>query len=101
MLMTCKQMNIVDRATMLYLMQNDMICQFEYNNIINNMWMTLEDKFGGISITKIKRLTIKLDAYHKIKQTFYELGFKGNIQVITYQMNNRGSNKIIDTTMNI
>ena len=50
---------------MLNSMQNDLICEFEKYEIVQEMRLALKDKFGGTSTIKLRRLTIKLHSYRK------------------------------------
>ncbi|KAK0588887.1 hypothetical protein LWI29_006625 [Acer saccharum] len=42
-----------------------LMCENEGFNTAQDMWITLKDKFGGTSTTKLRRLTIKFDTYRK------------------------------------
>ncbi|KAK3218221.1 hypothetical protein Dsin_012191 [Dipteronia sinensis] len=46
-------------------MADDLMCEYIGYEIAQDMWITLKDKFGGISTTKLRRLTIKFDTYRK------------------------------------
>ena len=50
---------------MLSSMQDDFICKFKKYETTQEMWLTLKDKFGGTSTTKLRRLTIKFDSCRK------------------------------------
>ena len=50
---------------MLSSMQDDLMCEFEKDETIQEIWLALKDKFGGTSTTKLRRLTIKFDSYWK------------------------------------
>ena len=39
--------------------------EFRKYEITKDMWFTLFERFGGISITKLRSLTIKFDTYKK------------------------------------
>ena len=41
------------------------MCEYEKYETAQEMWLALKDKFGGTSITKLRRLTIKFDFYRK------------------------------------
>ncbi|KAH9679446.1 hypothetical protein KPL71_026137 [Citrus sinensis] len=73
-----KKKNSNARITMLNSMQYDLMCEFEKYETTQEMWLALKDKFGGTSIIKLKRLTIKFDSYrtrqnHTIRQHLREM----------------------------
>ena len=54
------------------------MCEDEKYETTQEMWLTLKDKFGGTSTTKLRRLTIKFDSYwkqpnHTIRQHLREM----------------------------
>ncbi|CAN6482755.1 unnamed protein product [Victoria cruziana] len=63
-----KHMNTVARVTMLCSIQDDIMYQFEQYDTANEMWIALEDKFGGTLATKLRRLAIKFDSYRKFNK---------------------------------
>lgn len=60
-----KKKNCNARITMLSSMQDDFICKFTKYETTKEMWLTLKDKFGGTSTTKLRRLMIKFDSCQK------------------------------------
>ena len=60
-----KKKNCNARIMMLSNMQDDSICKFKKYETTQEMWLTLKDKFGGTSTTKLRRLTIKFDSCRK------------------------------------
>ena len=46
-------------------MENDLMREFKNYNIAKEMWEALKLKFGGTSVTKLRKLTIKFDTYKK------------------------------------
>ena len=50
---------------MLSNMQDDSICKFKKCETTQEMCLTLKDKFGGTSTTKLRRLTIKFESCQK------------------------------------
>ena len=46
-------------------MDDDIIREFIKYEITNDMWSTLSERFGGMSVTKLRSLTIKFDNYKK------------------------------------
>jgi hypothetical protein len=51
------------RFTMLSNMHNDLIGEFEVYPIAQGMWEALKLKYGGISTTRLRGLTIRFDSY--------------------------------------
>jgi len=60
-----KKKNSIAHITLLSCMQDDLMCEFESYDTAQAMWVVLKDKFGGTSITKLRRLTIKFDTFRK------------------------------------
>ncbi|XP_028782485.1 uncharacterized protein LOC114738591 [Neltuma alba] len=58
-----KKKNSIARITLLSAMADDIMCKFERQKNAQAMWIALKDKFGGTFTTKLRRLTIKFDAY--------------------------------------
>ncbi|KAI9197988.1 hypothetical protein LWI28_008112 [Acer negundo] len=67
---TWKRKNSMARITMLSNMTDALMCEYEEFDTTQDMWITLKDKFGGTSTTKLRRLTIKFDTYRK-RQNHY------------------------------
>ena len=44
-------------------MENGLTCKYEKHKTVQAMWATLIDKFGDTSISKLRKLTIKIDTY--------------------------------------
>ena len=62
---TWKRKNSTARITLLRSMDDDIIRGFRKYENIKDMWSALFERFGGTSITKLRSLTIKFDAYKK------------------------------------
>ena len=62
---TWKRMNTIAHIALLSSIDDAVMCEFEQYDIAYAMWMTLKDKFSGISATKLRKLTIKFDTYKK------------------------------------
>ncbi|GAV65379.1 UBN2_3 domain-containing protein [Cephalotus follicularis] len=60
-----KKKNSIAHITLLSCMQDDLMCEFEGFKTTEEIWVALKDKFGGTSATKLRRLTVKFDAYRK------------------------------------
>ncbi|GAV62801.1 UBN2_2 domain-containing protein, partial [Cephalotus follicularis] len=60
-----KKKNSIARITLLSCMQDDLMCEFEGFKTAEEMWVALKDKFGCVSATKLRRMTIKFDTYRK------------------------------------
>ena len=46
-------------------MENNLMREFKNYDITKEMWEALKLKFGGTSVTKLRKLTIKFDTYKK------------------------------------
>lgn len=62
---TWKKKNSIARITLLSCMQDDLMCEFERFHNPHEIWVTLIDKFGSTSVTKLRQLTIKFDTFRK------------------------------------
>ena len=45
--------------------QDDLICEFEKYEIVQEMWFALKNRFDGTSTTKLRRFMIKFD-YNRV-----------------------------------
>ena len=62
-------------------MENDIMWEFRSYDLAKDMWSTIKSKFGAISITKLRSLTIKFDTYkkkveHSMKKHLHEMSNK-------------------------
>ena len=63
---TWKKKNSSARIILLSAMDDDIARQFKrYENVIE-LWNALREMFRGVSLTKLRSLTIKFDTYKKI-----------------------------------
>ena len=60
-----KKKNSLARITLLSSMENDLMREFKNYDIAKEMWEALKLKFGGTSVTKLRKLIIKFDTYKK------------------------------------
>ncbi|XP_031252128.1 uncharacterized protein LOC116110025 [Pistacia vera] len=60
-----KKKNSTARITLLSSMDNDLMKKYWDYKLAKDMWSTFATKFGGMSITKLRSLTIKFDTYKK------------------------------------
>ncbi|TXG72586.1 hypothetical protein EZV62_001165 [Acer yangbiense] len=100
-------------------MTDALMCDYDGFGITQDMWITLKDKFGGTSTTKLMRLTIKFDIYKKrqnhdmrqhlgeMSNMIHELKFAGHsltdeqqIQAMIRSLPNNWENVKINMTHN-
>ena len=62
---TWKMKNFTACIMLLSSMDDDIIREFKKYKITKDMWSALSERFGGMSITKLRSLTIKFDTYKK------------------------------------
>ena len=67
------QKNSLARITLLSCMQDDLMIEYEVYQTSHEMWETLKEKYGGLSVTKLKGLVMKFGNYkmrlnHSMKQ---------------------------------
>ncbi|OAY74901.1 hypothetical protein ACMD2_24922 [Ananas comosus] len=55
----------IARITLLSSMQNDLLCECEQCPTAYDMWEALKAKFGVISTTRLRSLTMRFDSYKK------------------------------------
>ena len=60
-----KSKDRVARILMLNNMRNDLMLHFENNRSTMVIWDAVKIQFGGTSTTRLRQLTLKLDAYKK------------------------------------
>ena len=48
---------------MLNSMHNDLIGEFESYGTAQDMWISLKEKFGGTTVTRLRALTLKFDTF--------------------------------------
>jgi hypothetical protein len=58
-----KRKNSIARITLLSSMDDDVMREFRKYDFAKDMWFALKDKFGGVSVAKLRALTIKFDTY--------------------------------------
>ena len=61
-----KRKDRVARILMLNNIRNDMMLRFENNHPAMTVWDAAKIQFGGTSITRLRQLTLKFDAYKKL-----------------------------------
>ena len=60
-----KRKDTVSRIRMLSSMRNDLMLHFESNRTAMVVWDAVKIQFGGTSTTRLRKLTLKFDAYKK------------------------------------
>ena len=60
-----KKKNSSARIILLSVMDDDIAKQFKRYENVMKLWNALREKFGGVSLTKLRSLTIKFDTYKK------------------------------------
>ena len=60
-----KKKNSTARIILLSAMSDDIAKEFKGHDKAMNLWIALKEKFGGVSLTKLRSLTIKFDTYKK------------------------------------
>ena len=65
---TWKKKNSITCITLLSNMDDDIMRELEKYEITKDMWFALSERFGGMSITKLRSLTIKFDTHKKHPQ---------------------------------
>ena len=60
-----KKKNSTARIILLSAMSDDIAKEFKGHDKVINLWIALKEKFGGVSLTKLRSLTIKFDTYKK------------------------------------
>ncbi|XP_058003403.1 uncharacterized protein LOC131179976 [Hevea brasiliensis] len=61
-----KQKNNLARITLLSAMTDDTVRPFKNLEFAKDIWDAVKEKYGGISMTKLRELTIKFDTYKKL-----------------------------------
>lgn len=72
-------------------MKNDMMCEYETYTIVNNLWVSLNQKFRKASSTKLHSLTLKFEGCKK----HHDYSMKQQLRVIsnmTHELKEAGAN---------
>ena len=62
---TWKKKNIKARIILFSAMTDDVAKEFKADGKAMDLWTSLKERFGGVSLTKFRSLTIKFDTYKK------------------------------------
>ena len=73
-----KRKNSLARITLLGSMENDVIREYRKYDVAMELWAALKERFGGTSLVKFRKLTIRFDTYkkrpkHNMRQHFREM----------------------------
>ena len=60
-----KKKNSLARITLLSSMENDVMREYQKYNVAVELWAGLKERFGGTSLAKLRKLTIRFDTYKK------------------------------------
>ena len=76
--MSWKRKNSLACITMLGSMENDLMRTYGKYQKAKDLWTTLIEKFGEVSLTKLRQLTIKFDTFkkhsdHSMKQHLWDM----------------------------
>ena len=64
-------------------MNDDLVFEHQHHPTAQAMWLALKEKFGGISISKLRQLTIKFDTYKKVPNKFMKQHLRDMSNMIT------------------
>ena len=73
-----KRKNSLTRITLLSSMENDVMREYRKYDVAMELWAALKERFGGTSLAKLRKLTIRFDTYkkrpkHNMRQHLREL----------------------------
>ena len=61
-----KKKDSTTRGILISFMNDDLVYEYQQYPTANAMWVTLREKFGGTTVSKLRQLTIKFGTYKKI-----------------------------------
>ena len=61
-----KKKDSTTKGILISFMSDDLVFAHQHFPIAHAIWLTLKEKFGGISISRLRQLTIKFDTYKKV-----------------------------------
>ena len=73
-----KRKNSLARIALMSTMDNDVKHEYRKYEIVIELWVALKERFGGTSLAKLRKLTIRFDTYkkrpkHNIRQHLKEM----------------------------
>ena len=60
-----KRKNSIVRITLLSSMENDVMREYQKYAMDIELWAVLKERFGGTSLAKLRKFTIRFDTYKK------------------------------------
>ena len=93
--MAWKKKDSTARGILISSMHDDLVYEYQQYPTAHAMWVALNEKFGGTTVTKLRQLTIKFDTYkkkpnHNMQQYLREMSnmikeLKSVGHIITYE----------------